>query len=88
MGMQEAGIAGVDVISWTGLTAPVKTPRDIIDTLNRHYNVILQDPDLKKTFFDQGYETGGGSPEDLAKLIAKEVADWSRVIRNANIVFD
>ena len=88
MGMQEAGVPGVDVIAWTGLTAPARTPRDIIDVLNKHYNAILLEPEVKKVFFDQGYETGGGTPEDLGRLIAKEVTDWSKVIKDANIVFD
>ncbi len=88
MGMEEAGVKGVDVIAWTGLTAPVKTPRDIIGTLNRHYNAILLEPEVKKNFFDQGYETGGGTPEDLGRLIAKEVSEWSKVIRDGNIDFN
>lgn len=87
-GMEESGVKGVDVIAWTGLTAPARTPRDVIDTLNKHYNAILLEPEVKKNFFDQGYETGGGKPEDLARLIAKEVADWSKVIRDAKIDFN
>lgn len=88
MGMQESGVSNVDVISWTGLTAPAKTPREIIDMLNRHFNAILLEPEVRKVFLGQGQETGGGTPEDMGRMIAKEVSDWGRVIRAANIVFD
>lgn len=88
MSMRDAGIAGVDVISWTGLTAPLKTPRDIVSMLNAQYNTILREPEIKAAFFKLGYETAGGSPEDMARLIAREVDDWSRVIRVAKIQFD
>ena len=88
MSMEDAGISGVDVISWTGLTAPAKTPRDIINLLNAQYNTILREPEVKAAFYKLGYETAGGSPEDMARLIAKEVEDWSRVIKIAKIQFD
>jgi tripartite-type tricarboxylate transporter receptor subunit TctC len=87
-GMQEAGIAGVNVIGWTGVTAPAKTPRKLIDTLNAHFNAILKEADTKTFFFNQGYETAGGTPEEFGRLIAGEVATWSKVIRTAKIQFD
>jgi tripartite-type tricarboxylate transporter receptor subunit TctC len=87
-GMQEAGIAGVNVVAWTGVTAPAKTPRKLIDTLNAHFNSILKEPDTKTFFFNQGYETAGGTPEEFGRLLADEVATWSKVIRTAKIQFD
>ena len=88
IGMQEAGFPGVDVIAWTGLTAPAKTPRNIIDLVNKQFNAILKEPDLKKVFFNQGYEPAGGSPEDMSRLLANEVAAWSKVIKTAKIQFE
>lgn len=87
IGMQEAGVPGVDVIAWTGLTAPAKTPRNIINLVNKQFNAILKEPDLKTFFFNLGYEPAGGSPEDLARLLAREVAAWSKVIKTAKIQF-
>lgn len=87
-GMQEAGVAGVDVISWTGLVAPAKTPNTLINSLNAWFNASLQEPDTKTFFFNQGYETAGGTPQEFARLLAQEVATWSKVIRTAKIRFD
>ncbi len=88
VGMQEAGIANVDVVAWNGLTAPLKTPREVIDVLNRHYNEFLKDPEFRAFHFKQGFEAEGGSPEVLARRIASEVEAWSRVIRALKIEFD
>ncbi len=88
VGMQEAGIPGVNVMTWTGLVAPRKTPRKLIDTLNAHFNAILKEPDVKAFFFNLGYETAGGTPEDFGRLLAQEVATWNKVIRAARIQFD
>ena len=87
-GMQEAGITGVNIVAWTGVTAPAKTPRKLIDTLNAHFNAILKEPDTKTFFFNQGYEIAGGTPEEFGRLLAEEVATWSKVIRTAKIQFD
>jgi tripartite-type tricarboxylate transporter receptor subunit TctC len=87
-GMQEAGVAGVNVVAWSGIVAPAKTPRRIIDTLNAHFNAILKEPDTKAFFFNQGYEPAGGTPEDFGRLLADEVATWTKVIRAAKIRFD
>jgi tripartite-type tricarboxylate transporter receptor subunit TctC len=87
-GMQEAGIAGVDIGSFSGVAAPAQTPRAIIELLNHHFNAILQEPETKALFFAQGYEPAGGSPEDFQRVLAKDVATWSEVIRAANVKFE
>jgi tripartite-type tricarboxylate transporter receptor subunit TctC len=87
-GMQEAGIAGINVISWSGVVAPAKTPKKLIDALNAHFNSILKDPDVRTFFLSQGYETAGGTPGEFGRLLAEEVATWNNVIRAAKIQFD
>jgi tripartite-type tricarboxylate transporter receptor subunit TctC len=88
VGMEEAGVAGIDIGAFSGVTAPAKTPRPIIDLLNRHLNAILEEPETRAMFLAQGYEPAGGTPEDFQRTLAKEVATWSRIIRAADIRFD
>jgi tripartite-type tricarboxylate transporter receptor subunit TctC len=87
-GMDEAGVPGVNIGSFSGVGAPAKTPRPIVDLLNRHLNAILQEPETRTVFQAQGYEIAGGSPEDFQRALAAEVATWSRVIRAANVKFE
>ena len=73
--MEEAGIAGVDIGAFSGVAAPAKTPRPIVDLLNRHLNSMLQEPETRATFLAQGYDPAGGSPEDFH---ACSRAKWQR----------
>ena len=87
-GMEELGVAGVDMGAFTGVAAPAKTPRPIVDLLNRHLNAVLQEPETRALFARQGYEVAGGTPEDFRRTLERDVATWSRVIRTANIRFE
>ena len=58
----ESGVAGYEVTSWNGIGAPAKTPRAVIDRLNKEINAALAAPDLKQRFHDLGVETFGGTP--------------------------
>jgi tripartite-type tricarboxylate transporter receptor subunit TctC len=88
VGMEEAGVAGIDISAFSGVAAPAKTPRPVIDLLNRHLNSILQEPETRTTFLAQGYEPAGGTAEDFHRVLAEEVATWSRIVRVADIRFE
>jgi tripartite-type tricarboxylate transporter receptor subunit TctC len=87
--MEEAGVAGgVDIGAFSGVAAPAKTPRPIVDLLNRHLNSMLQEPETRATFLAPGLRPGGWPPEDFHRVLAGEVATWSRVIRAVDIRFE
>jgi len=48
----------------------------------------LKEPEVRTFFFNQGFETEGGSPEVLARRIELEVGAWSRIIRELKIDFN
>ena len=87
-GMQEAGVAGVDIQSFSGVAAPAKTPPAVVERLNRELNAVLAEPETRSIFFTQGYEVAGGSAQDFQRHLADEVKQWSDVIRAAKITFD
>ena len=87
-GMQESGVANVDIESFSGVGAPAGTPRAVVDMLNRHFNAILLEADVRAAFAAQGYEVGGGTADDFRRVLAADVDNWSRVIRAANVKFD
>lgn len=83
--MAESGVPGYDVTAWNGIAAPVKTPRAIIERLNREVNAALAQPDIRKTFQELGIDARGGSPDDLAAMLRNEVAKWRRLAATAGI---
>ena len=82
----EAGVAGYESLSWSGLAVPAGTPRDIVARLNREGAAILATADMKQKLADQGADAIGGPPEAFAAHIRTEREKWSRLVRERNIV--
>ena len=86
--VSEAGVPGYEVSAWFAILAPAHTPQDVIVRLNGELNKVLQTPDIRKAWADQGAEVGGGSPERLAVHVQSELAKWGKLTREANIRLD
>ena len=84
----EAGLPGYEATSWNGVFAPAGPPKDIIDKLNRELNAILQSPETRKFFAEQGGEAGGGTPEQLGALVRSETVKWSKVVKESGAKVD
>jgi len=82
---REQGLQGMVVSNWFGVVAPAGVPADVIQTLNRHINQALQDPEYRKTVESQGGEVAGGTPEEFRAFIASESERWTQLIRKQNI---
>ena len=81
----EAGIADFNMDLWTGLLAPAGTPRDIVSRLNVEVSQILGVPETRALLSQRGIEATPGTPEQLAGLIAADLARWQRVVAAARI---
>lgn len=79
--------AGYDMVytSWTGIVAPAKTPRPIVERLNRDINRSLASPDTADKLKAQGLRVVGGTPEFFAQRIEKEVETLKRIMSVANM---
>ncbi len=84
----ESGVAGFEVVQWYGLFAPAKTPKEIVDKLNREVLAVMRDPDTVKKFAAQGADVVAGSPDELGKLVQSELAKWGKFIKEARITAD
>jgi tripartite-type tricarboxylate transporter receptor subunit TctC len=86
--MQEAGVADFNVDSWYAMFVPARTPRPIVDKLNKALNAIVVDPDIRAKLLDQGAEGVGGTPEALAKVVDAELVRWAKLAKDADIHSD
>lgn len=85
---EELGLKDLESDTFNAISAPPKTPRAIVDKLNAAINEILKDPAMQPRYKELHVEGGGGSPEDMAKLVREETKRWGDVIRAANISMD
>ena len=81
----EGGIAGYEVASWNALSAPAKTPRPVIDRLNREVATAVSTVEVRDKLAALGVEARASTPDELQKLLVSEIARWGAVIERARI---
>ena len=78
-------VEGVEVEQWYGFFAPAKTPKPIIDQINKALNQVVADPEMREKLLAQGSEGVGGSPETLGKVVAAELPKWAKLVHERGI---
>jgi len=78
-------LPGYEASGWWGVGAPKNTPAEIVEKLNREINAALADPRMKMRLAGLGSVAMPMSPADFAKLIARAIEKWGKVIRFAAI---
>ena len=86
--MMEAGVADFEVVSWFGVWAPARTPKAMVDRLNREIVIALNTPDVRKALVARGFHPVGSSPEQFAAFVKAEVAKYARLVEQAGIKVD
>ncbi len=81
----EAGVPGFENVTWYGMFAPAKTPKDVIAKLNAQVVKILTNPEMAQRMASQGAEPRGTTPEELAGFMRVESERWKKVIKAAGI---
>ena len=86
--LKEAGVDGVDVQQWYAFFAPAKTPKAVIDKLNKALNQVLIDKEIVKRIEDHGADVETSTPEQLGALVKSELAKWKGVVQKARLTAD
>ncbi len=73
---------------WFGMWAPVGTPKEIVSRLNQALARFLKQPDVQGGLRADGVEPAHSTPEEYARVIAREIATWSKVVKAGNIKVD
>jgi tripartite-type tricarboxylate transporter receptor subunit TctC len=81
----ESGVPGYQASSWNGVAAPARTPKAVIERLNREVNAAVAAPEVRRRLQELGVEARGGTPEALGALLLAEIAKWKAVIERAKI---
>jgi len=83
--LAEAGVPGYEASAWNGVAAPAKTPRAIIERLNKEINTAVAVPELRQRLQDLGVDARASSPEALRELLISETAKWKAVVERAKL---
>ena len=83
----EQGI-NVESTVWFAVVGPAHMPQPVVERLNKEINSILVTPEARAKLAQFGASPMGGSPQQLAQLMASESAKWKEIIESARITLD
>jgi 2-methylaconitate cis-trans-isomerase PrpF/tripartite-type tricarboxylate transporter receptor subunit TctC len=83
--LKEAGVEGVEVQQWYGFFAPAKTPKPVIDQINKALNQVLADKEVIKRMQDHGADVETSTPERFGELVKSELVKWKGVVQRAKL---
>ena len=83
--MPEIGFPAVTSGAWTALMAPLDTPPAIVIKLNAATNAALNGDAMKKALVKLGAQPRGGTPQDLADHIQREITKWKPIVAALNL---
>jgi len=78
-------VPGYSVSGWNGMWAPPGTPKEIVSRLNQALGRILKQPDVQERLRADSREPAHSTPEEFIRVIARDIATWSKVAKSANI---
>lgn len=78
--MQEVGLKGFDFHGWIGVLAPAATPKDIVARLNAEIQNAISG-DLRKRLTELGLDVAGGTPEQFAAFMHRDIAKYAKLVK-------
>jgi len=81
----ESGFPGYEGYLWIGMVAPRGTPAEAVNALSAAIAQAIKVPRVVERLRADGIETAPGGAEYLGRLISREIAQWTRVVREAGI---
>jgi tripartite-type tricarboxylate transporter receptor subunit TctC len=79
----EAGVPGFETYQWYGILVPSRTPRDIVDRLNREIGNVIRAPDVERLLANQALVPATDTPEEFEEFIRAQVSKWAKVLKPA-----
>jgi tripartite-type tricarboxylate transporter receptor subunit TctC len=83
--LAESGVPGYEVTSWNGVAVAAKTPKAIVDRLNKEIHAAVNSPQIKQRFQELGVEQNTSTPDGMRKFLVDEIAKWNALIDKAKI---
>ena len=83
--IDESGVPGFDAASWYAVFAPAGTPKNVVAMLGREIVRIMNVPDVRERFANDGFEPAGTGPAEFAKFLRAELVKWAKAVEMAGV---
>jgi tripartite-type tricarboxylate transporter receptor subunit TctC len=84
----EAGFPKLQSPFWLGVVAPAGTPQPVIDKLNKAFRESMAPPETRALLAKLGADIKIGTPQAFGDMLAKELALWTGVVKDAKITVE
>ncbi len=84
----ERGFPGFEAGSWFGFFAPKGTPAEVVATLNKAVNEIIDVPAMEAQLIKEGADPAGGTPQQFSQFVLREYEKWKLVVRESGAVVE
>ena len=83
--LNEQGMKGFLAVAWNGITAPARTPREVINKINADVTRLVKTPEMIERLKADGSDPAGYSVEQYQQFLRYETAKWAKVIAAAGV---
>jgi len=84
----ESALPGFDVSTWQAVVAPAGTPREVVQRLNAEIVKAMAAPEMKQRFLSFGTDAATGTPDELGRFLADEVAKIGKIAKDVGAKVD
>ena len=81
----EQSVPGFVVMGMNGLLAPAHTPRPIIDRIYTALGRVIKEPAVLERLALDGREPVYSTPDEYARILAREIGIWKKVVAEGGI---
>jgi tripartite-type tricarboxylate transporter receptor subunit TctC len=83
--IEESGLPGFEVISWTAVASTAGIPKPVAARLNAELRRALDVPEIRGRLESFGAEVKGSTAAEMRALVERQIALWTRLGKEANI---
>jgi len=78
-------LPGYETILWYGVLGPKALPKEVLARWDREIAAALKNPEMRERLAAEGFETGDTGAPRLRDVMKRDIAKWSKVVKEANI---
>jgi len=78
---REQGYPVLEADGWNGLFVPARTPRDIVERLNREVVAAVKHPETARRLREMGAEPAGSTPAEQDAILRRQIEQFRPVIQ-------
>jgi tripartite-type tricarboxylate transporter receptor subunit TctC len=86
--VDEQGVKGFEVVSWTGLAGPAGLPPAIVQRLNAEMRKVVANPEVRSKLQGMGGDPRPSSPDEMKALVQSQYETWLRLARDTGLAID